>query len=217
MFRLDVVWDSLPWLLQGLVVTIELSLLAIVLAAVLGLVLAIARHYGPWPVRLMVRCHVDVMRGTPILVQILLLYYVLPKFGLELGAFSAGVIALGLNSSAYVAEILRSGFLSVPISQVESGYALGLSTPQVLRRILLPQLFGLVLPPMTGEFAKLIKASSIVSVIAIVELTRAGQRIIATTFSPLEIYGTVGLLYLSVSLVLFFAAARAEQWATRYR
>jgi His/Glu/Gln/Arg/opine family amino acid ABC transporter permease subunit len=215
--RFDVVWQHLPWLLKGAGVTLELSALSIVLALVIGLGVALLRESGGTAARILIRAYVDLIRGTPLLVQLFLVFYVLPRTGLELSAFQAAVLALSLNSAAYVAEILRGGLLSVPRGQIEASRGLGISGGQTMRRIVLPQLAGVVIPPLANEFVKLMKGTSVVSVLAVIELTRTGQIIINTTFAAFEIYGTIGVLYFALSMVLLSMARRLEHRLTYYR
>lgn len=215
--RFAVVWEHLPWLLKGAAVTLELSAFSIVLALFLGLGVTLLRHWGGRVARALIRLYVDVIRGTPLLVQLLVVYYVLPRVGLELSGFRAAVLALSLNSAAYVAEILRGGLLSVPRGQIEASRGLGITASQTMRRIVLPQLMGIVIPPLANEFAKLIKGTSVVSIIAVRELTRAGQIIINTTFAAFEIYGTIGLLYFGLSMAFLVLSRQLELRLTRYR
>jgi len=215
--RVDVVWQHLPWLLKGAGVTLELSVLSIAFALVAGLGVALLRQSGGPVARTLIRGYVDVIRGTPLLVQLLIVFYVLPRVGLELSAFQAAVLALTLNSAAYVAEILRGGLLSVPRGQIEASRGLGITAGQTMWRIVLPQLAGVVIPPLANEFVKLIKGTSVVSILAVIELTRSGQIIINTTFAAFEIYGTIGILYFALSMMLLATARRLELRLTYYR
>jgi polar amino acid transport system substrate-binding protein len=160
------------WLfLQGAGVTLVLSVLSFVLAMALGGVLAVARVYGPAPVRGAAAAYVEVFRGTPVLLQLYVLYFALaPIFRLD--AFTAAALGLGMNYAAYEAEIYRGALIALPRGQTEAAHALGLSTAQTLRHVLVPQAFRLALPPMTNDFVALLKDSSVVSVITVVELTK---------------------------------------------
>jgi polar amino acid transport system permease protein len=215
--RVDIVWEHLPWLLKGAGVTLQLSALSIAFALVVGLGIALFHHSGGWIARTLIRVYVNVIRGTPLLVQLLIVFYVLPRVGLELPAFQAAIFALTLNSAAYVAEIFRGGLLSVPRGQIEASRGLGITANQTMRRIVLPQLAGVVIPPLANEFVKLIKGTSVVSILAVIELTRTGQIIINTTFAAFEIYGTIGILYFAISMMLLAVAHRLEVRLTYYR
>ncbi len=157
--------------LQGAGVTLVLSVLSFALAMLLGGALAVARVYGPAPVRGVAAAYVEIFRGTPVLLQLYVLYFALAPV-LRLDAFTAAAIGLGLNYAAYEAEIYRGALLALPRGQTEAASALGLSTAQTLRHVLVPQAFRLALPPMTNDFVALLKDSSVVSVITVVELTK---------------------------------------------
>jgi polar amino acid transport system substrate-binding protein len=160
------------WLfLQGAGVTLVLSLLSFALAMALGGVLAVARVYGPAPIRGAAAAYVEVFRGTPVLLQLYVLYFALAPI-LRLDAFTAATLGLGFNYAAYEAEIYRGALLALPRGQTEAASALGLTTGQTLRHVLVPQAFRLALPPMTNDFVALLKDSSVVSVITVVELTK---------------------------------------------
>jgi polar amino acid transport system permease protein len=157
------------------------------------------------------------MRGTPLFIQVLMVYYVLPAVGLDIPRFFAGVIALSLNSGAYVTEILRGGLSAIPRGQLDAARSVGMPRSLIWRRILLPQTFVLVLPPLTVEFTSLLKASALLSVIAVVELTRTAQQIVAATFRPVELWLVTGALYFVMCFTLGGAARWLEQRAAVYR
>lgn len=201
-FDPGIVLKYLPWLLKGLGVTIYFTVTSLALGLSLGLVFAICRIH-PWrPLRVLARVYVDVIRGTPLLVQIFILYYALPAVGIDLSAHVAGILGLGINAGAYIVEIFRAGIEAVPRAHVEAARALGLSYMHTMRRVVLPQAVMLVLPPLTNEFITQVKATSLISTIAIGEMLRAGQLAISITFAPVEIYLAVALLYLSVNQAL---------------
>jgi polar amino acid transport system substrate-binding protein len=157
--------------LQGAGVTLLLSILAMALAVPLGMTLSIARAYGPAWLRVVAQAYVELYRGTPVLLQLYLLYYGLAPV-VRVNAFTAAVVGLGMNYAAYEAEVYRAGMQAVPRGQMEAAWALGMSTPLALRRVLLPQAFRLALPNVTNDFIALLKDSSLVSVITVVELTK---------------------------------------------
>ena len=198
-------------------VTLEVSVLAIVLGLLVGIALTFLRQTGirivEWP------CHVyiSLMRGTPLFIQVLIVYYLLPAVGLDLPRFLAGVVALSLNSGAYVTEIIRGGLSAIARGQVDAARAVGMSRALIWRRVLLPQTLVLVLPPLTVEFTSLVKASALLSVIAVVELTRTTQQVISATFRPVELWLAAGALYFAMCFLLGGAARRLERRAALHR
>jgi polar amino acid transport system permease protein len=157
------------------------------------------------------------VRGTPLLLQLFAVFYLPPLIGLDLSPFASGVLALGLNGGAYTAEILRGGIRALPRGQTESSRALGLSAFQTVRRIVLPQVVVNVLPALANETAALIKASSLVSALALVELTRVGYQVVSRVLRPTEIYVAVGALYLVMNAVVSLGASVAQRRLGAYR
>lgn len=209
--------EAFPFLLQGALVTLETSLLAVVLGVLVGTALTVLRQSPFRPVEWACQAYMSVMRGTPLFIQILMVYYVLPAVGLDIPRFAAGVIALSLNSGAYVTEILRGGLSAIRRGQIDAARAVGMPRWRIWRHVLLPQAFVLVLPPLTVEFTSLLKASALLSVIAVVELTRTAQQIIAATFRPIEIWLATGALYFVMCSALSVAARWLERRAAVYR
>ena len=162
----------LPLLLRGAVVTVEISVLAMILAVVVGLALVLMRLYGIAPLRWFAKAYVEIMRGTPLLIQLFMIYYGLPEVGIRLNAFCAAILGLGLNYAASESENYRAGIQSIPNGQVEAALALGMNRWQLLQHIVLPQALRVVIPPVTNDFIAMFKDSSIVSVITMVELTK---------------------------------------------
>ena len=201
---------ALPLLLSGAWLTIKLTLLTLVFGVPLGLLLALARLSRFPPLRAAATVYVEAVRGTPLLMQIYVLYFVLPALGPSLPAFAAGLAALSLNSAAYVAEIFRAGIESIDIGQREAALALGMTGGQTMRYVVLPQTLRRVLPPLTNEAVALLKDSSLVSVIALTELMRVGKEISTNSGSPTTIYLTVALLYLAMTLPLTGLVRRLE-------
>ena len=216
-FDPNVVVSALPWLLRGAQLTLSSSLLAIVLGVMVGVALTLALQTGMRPVQALVRLYVSFARGTPLFIQILIVFYILPSIGLDISSFFAGVIALSLNSGAYVSEMIRGGLSAIPKGQVEAARAMGMRRSLIWRRITLPQVFALILPPLTVEFTALLKASALLSVIGVVELTRTAQQIVAATFKPIEIWVTVGVLYFVMCFVLAALTRRLERATLVYR
>src|SRR5207247_959116 len=157
---------------QGALVTIEISCLAMGLAVAVGLLLALARLYGIAPLRWVSAVYVEVIRGTPLLMQLFVIYYGLPSLHIRLNAFVAAVLGLGLNYASYEAENYRAGIQAIPHGQMEAALALGMTRWQALRRIILPQAFRIIIPPVNNDFIALFKDSSLVSVITMVDLTK---------------------------------------------
>ena len=209
--------EALPALLRGALVTFETSLLAVILGIGVGILLTVLRQTSIRPVEWVCQIYMSVMRGTPLFIQILMVYYVLPAVGLDIPRFFAGVVALSLNSGAYVTEILRGGLSMIPRGQVDAARAVGMPRVLIWRHILLPQTFVLVLPPLTVEFTSLLKASALLSVIAVIELTRTAQQIIAATFRPIELWLAAGALYFVMCFALSGTARWLEHRAAVYR
>ena len=202
-FDLSLVTDSLPLLLQGALVTLEITALAVGLGLVFGLVAALAQLSRFAPLRLIAKVYVDFIRGTPLLVQIFIIYFALPVvIGHRIDPFFAAVAACSINSGAYVAEIFRSGIQSIDIGQMRAGLSLGMNWTMTMRYIILPQAFKRIIPPLGNEFIAMLKDSSLVSVIGFEELTRSGQLIIAETYGSLEIWSAVAIIYLVMTLTI---------------
>jgi len=189
----------LPLLLKGTVVTVEISCLAMLVAVALGLLLALMRLYGVAPARWAAMAYVEVIRGTPLLIQLYLIYYGLPNIGIRLNAFAAAVLGLGLNYAAYEAENYRAGIQGVPRGQMEAALALGMTRRLALRRIVLPQAVRLVIPPVTNDFIALFKDSSLVSVITMVELTKVYGMLATTTYDYIGLGLMTAALYFGLS------------------
>ncbi|AFD26327.1 MULTISPECIES: amino acid ABC transporter permease [Deinococcus] len=209
--------DNLPFLLQGAGMTVKITALSLVAGVVLGTLVALARLSPLRWLSALAVAYIELIRGTPLLVQIFLIFFGLPQL-LErpINEFAAGVIAFSINSSAYVAEIVRAGIQGVARGQSEASLSLGFSPTETLRYIVLPQAFTRTLPPLVNEAISLLKNSSLLSAISIVELTRSGQLVASRTFRPFEMYLAVSLLYLAMTLLLSFVANRLEKrWQVR--
>lgn len=202
------------FLLRGVAMTAVLAAIGLLFGLPIGLALALARVQPARLLSVPAGVYVEVVRGTPLLVQILFIYFVLPAFGVNLPAFTSGVIALTLNSAAYLAEIFRAGIESIETGQMEAARSLGMTYPQAMRRVILPQTFRRVLPPLTNEGIALLKDSSLVSVIGLTELARTGQELASRYAAPLTIWPMVAVLYL---LLTFPLTRVAEQLERRWR
>jgi polar amino acid transport system substrate-binding protein len=191
--------------------TVLLALLSFPLAVLLGALVAIARTEGPRALRVLATVYVEVLRGTPLLLQLYVLFFLLPEWGVRLPALATAVVGLGLNYSAYEAEIFRAGILGVPRGQTEAAYVLGLSRAQTLRHVVLPQATRLVLPPMANDFIALFKDTSVCSVITIVELTKRYSVLSMSTQATLELTIATAALYLAMSLPASALARHVER------
>jgi len=210
-FDFPLIVESVPFLLHGAVYTVQVSVLAIAFGLVLGWLFGLASVSGVAGLRALAWGYVQFIRGTPLLVQIFLIYFGLPVLGVNLPAFWSGVIALGVNSGGFQAEIVRAGIESIDRGQTEAARSIGMSRLQTLAFVLVPQTIRRVIPPLTNELITLVKSSSLLSAIAALELTHAGQLIIARTFAPFEIYAAVAVMYLLLVSVLSRASALLER------
>lgn len=211
-FNFDLVVNSFPLLLVGAGVTIKITALSVALGVVIGLFVGIARISRIKLLRVLAAIYVDFFRGTPLLVQIFLVYFALPVItGQRVDPFVAAIGSCGINSGAYVAEIFRAGIQSIDKGQMEAGRSLGMTWVQTLRYIIVPQAFKRVIPPLGNEFIALLKDSSLVSVIGFEELTRRGQLIIAKTYGSLEIWLSVAVIYLAMTLTISRFVAYLER------
>ena len=202
-FDFSLIWNSLPLLLAGAGVTIEITAIAVGLGFIFGLITSVCRLSGVKILQVIAVCYVNIIRGTPMLVQIFLIYFALPMvIGERINPFVAAVAACSINSGAYVSEIFRAGIQSVDKGQMEAGRSLGLSWMQTMRYVILPQAFKHVIPPLGNEFISMTKETSLVSVIGFEELTRRGQLIIANTYGSFEIWLTVAAIYLVMTLTI---------------
>ncbi|WP_061238697.1 amino acid ABC transporter permease [Ectopseudomonas composti] len=202
--------DFLPILLKGAVVTVQVTAGSFLLSSVVGLVFALMMVSKVRAIALFAIGVVNVIRGLPIIVQLFYIYFVLPDFGIQLTAFQAGVIGLGIAYSAYQAENFRAGIQAIQQGQVEAAESLGMRGAMVMRRVVLPQAFRIALPPYGNTLVMMLKDSSLVSTITVAEMTRAGQLIASSTFENMTVYTLVALLYLALSLPLGYGLRRLE-------
>jgi polar amino acid transport system permease protein len=197
-------------LLSGLYVTLQITVVSLVLALLIGLVTALLRLSPSLLGRWVARIYLETIRNTPLLVQLFFVYFVLaPVFGIQ--RFTAAVIALSLFEGAYASEIFRAGILTIPAGQWEAARSIGLNTVQAYRHVVLPQAVRNVLPPLTGQSVSLIKDSALVSTVAIYDLTMQGQAIIAETYLVFEVWFTVALIYLMITGALSLSVALMEK------
>lgn len=205
-----------PLLWACILFTVPLTLLSFAFGLGVGFLAALGRLFGPPPVAAFVRFYVWIIRGTPLLVQLFLIFYGLPSVGIVLDAFPAALIGFTLNVGAYSSEIVRAALASVPKGQWEAAYSIGMTWAQAMRRSILPQASRVAVPPLSNTFISLVKDTSLAAAITVPELFRAGQRIVATTYEPLILYVEVALIYLVVSSVLSSLQVRLEKRLSRY-
>ncbi len=202
--------ENIPHLLKGAILTVELSVLAIMIGFSMGVLIGMARLSKSRLMRYPAFTYINIIRGTPLLVQLFLIYYGLPQFGIKFSPFLAALTGMALNDAAYVAEITRGAIQSIEKGQWEAGRATGLTFTQSMVHVIFPQAFKRMIPPLGNEFILLIKASSLVSTIAMVELTRTAQLIASATFRPMELLVGAAMIYLAMNLILQYTLSRVE-------
>ncbi len=210
-------FDLLPVLLQGAKVTLEVTLMAAGVALVLAFVVGLARLAPARPIRFVATVYVEILRGTSALVQLFYLFFILPLFGIRIDPMATAVIGLGMNLSAYGSEIVRAAVRNVEGGQWEAAIALNMSPATALRRIILPQALLAMLPPFGNLLIELLKATSLVSLITLTDLTFAGSTMIASTGRAGQVWGLVLLLYLAMALPLNWLVRRLEARLSIYR
>ncbi len=193
---------SFPYLLAGAWMTVKITSLSVAVGIIIGTIGGLMRVSKNPILFWLSTIYVEVIRGTPLLVQIFIVYFGLPSIGIRLTPYLSAVAALGINSGAYVSEIVRGGIQSISKGQMEAARSLGMSYGQAMRYVVLPQAMVRILPPLGNEFIALLKDSSLVSTIAIAELTRVGQQIITRTFQSFEIWIGVALFYFVMTFIM---------------
>lgn len=202
-------------LLAAASLTIFLSITSMPLAMAIGLMVALGRLYGPAPLRWLLSAYVEVLRGTPLMLQLFVLFFLLPEIGIELPALVAGIGGLAVNYSAYEAEIYRAGLQAIPAGQMEAALALGMSRSMALRRVVIPQAVRIVIPPVTNDFIALFKDTSVCSVISLVELTKQYSILANSTGGVVEFALATALLYMAMSLPLSYVSGWSERMLAR--
>lgn len=205
---------SLPFFLKGLWMTVLVSGLSLIGGTVFGFILGVFRASGRKWLSLPIGFWVDIIRGTPFLVQIFIVFYILPEAGIHLEAFPAAIIALTNLAACFICEIVAGGIKSVDKGQVEAATASGLTAFQRMRYVIMPQAMTVILPPLVGQYVLLIKDSSIVSVIGLIDVTRVGWLTVQRIPQGILVFGLVGLLYFSICYPLIILAARLEKQMT---
>jgi len=206
----SIIIKYLPYLLKGAGLTIELSVLGIAFGILIGLVAALLK-LSHTPLRFIAHFYIWLIRGTPLLVQLFLIYFGLPQLGIELSAFASSVLGLGINSGAYLAEVFRGGIEAIPVGQTEASSSLGMGKFLTLRRIIFPQALRISLPSLGNQFIISLKDSSLCSVITMSELLQTSQRFASVTFASMEFYTAAAAFYLLMTTVLS-ATLRSLEW-----
>ncbi len=197
-FYFDELIRSLPFFIKGLWMTVAVSGLSLILGTIIGFIWGIIRASRNKILRTLIGVWVDLIRGTPFLVQVFIVFFILPGIGIELEAFPAAVIALTNLAACFICEIVASGILSVSVGQREAATASGLSAYQQLRYIILPQAMRTILPPLVGQYVLLVKDSSVVSAIGVVDVTRVGWLTVQRIPEGIMVFGLVGILYFAI-------------------
>jgi polar amino acid transport system permease protein len=199
-----------PFLLQATAVTLELSALAIIIGLILGLIAALMKLSNYKVLRWLASFYIWITRGTPLIAQLLLIYFGLPKFGIEIGAFESAVIGLGINAGAFIAEIFRGGILSIPKGQTEAAESLGMSYFKILRRIILPQALRISVPALGNQAISMLKDTSLASIVTVSELMMTSQQFAAGNFAFIEFYITASAIYLALTSILYIVLRKLE-------
>ncbi|TVX92485.1 amino acid ABC transporter permease [Paenibacillus agilis] len=214
---LDIFLDSLwPLLKAGLLFAVPLTLISFAIGLVLALLTALARLSSIKPLVWLARFYVWIIRGTPLLVQLFIIFYGLPSLGITIGAFPAAIIGFSLSVGAYNAEVMRAAIQSIPKGQWEAAESLGMTRSQILRRIILPQAARVSVPPLSNSFISLVKDTSLAATITVTEMFQRAQQIAAVTYEHMLIYCEVALIYLFFSTILSALQARVERYFERY-
>lgn len=211
-FEWSAIWPAIPILLEGAKLTLWISVLGLLGGLIIGVIAGFARAYGGWLSRNIALVFIELIRGTPIVVQVMFIYFALPMMmPLRIDPFSAAVVTIMINSGAYIAEITRGAVLSIHNGFREAGLALGLSKRDTLRYVIAPLALRRMLPPLGNQWIVSIKDTSLFIVIGVAELTRQGQEIIAGNFRAMEIWSAVAVIYLIITLALSFVLRRLER------
>ena len=203
-------------LLPGLTMTIPLTAISFSIALVIAVIVAMIQHARIPVLTPLTRAYIWIFRGTPLLVQLFVVFYGLPKVGVLLAPFPAAVIVFSLNEGAYCAETVRAALEAVPVGQMEAGYCVGMTYFQIMRRIVLPQAMRTAFPPLSNSLISMVKDTSLAANITVTEMFMVTQRIVARTYEPLLLYIEVGLIYLIFSTALTFLQRRGEKRLSAY-
>ncbi|ARF66579.1 ABC transporter permease [Paenibacillus larvae subsp. pulvifaciens] len=198
---MSLVLENIPFLLKGAYYTLLITIVSMFFGLIIGVVVAVARIKGNRPIQWLARAYVSIIRGTPALVQIFIVYYGLVDYGIALSSLTAAFVALSINVGAYLSETFRGAILSIPKGQTEAAYAAGMTSWQAMRRIILPQAARVAIPPMGNTFIGMLKETSLVSSIAVTELLRSAQLMIAQYYVNMPFYIGIAVMYWVMSTV----------------
>jgi glutamine transport system permease protein len=211
-FEPSVVVDTLPMLMRGVWYTIYLTVGGLFFGFILGVIAGLMKLARPWLARKIAGAYVEFVRGTPMLVQAMFLYYGVPMaLGIRIPPLMAGIIVIAVNSGAYIAEIVRGAVQSINVGQTEAGRSIGLTRAQTMRYIIWPQAFKRMIPPLGNQFIISLKDTSLLVVIGVGELTRQGQEIVADTFRAFEVWLTVAIMYLCLTMTMTYFLRKLER------
>ena len=211
-FDWSVIWGALPDLLEGVKLTIWIAVAGLAGGFAVGLLAGLARAYGPLALNVLAQAYIELIRGTPIVVQVMFLYFALPLLAhVRIDGMTAAIVAIAVNSGAYLGEVVRGAFLSIPRGLTEAGLAMGLSMPRVLLKIVGPLAFRRLIPPLGNQCIVSLKDTSLFIVIGVGELTRKGQEIIAGNFRAVEIWTAVACIYLVLTGAMTFVLRVVER------
>ncbi|MFJ8260488.1 amino acid ABC transporter permease [Rummeliibacillus sp. NPDC094406] len=213
---MDLVIENIPFLLKGAYYTLLITVVSMFFGLIIGLLAAIARIKGNRFLRNIARVYVSIIRGTPPLVQLVIVYYGLVDYGIELGPLTAAYIALSINIGAYVSEAFRGAIQSVPKGQLEAALATGMTEKQAMRRIIIPQAIRYAIPPLGNTFVGMLKETSLVSVIAVTELMRSAQLLVAQYYVYMPFYLSIGIMYWVMSTIFTFILNKIEKRLSVY-
>ncbi|WP_348624396.1 amino acid ABC transporter permease [Paenibacillus peoriae] len=212
---LELMWENVPFLLKGAYYTLYITIVSMLFGLIIGLVVAVSRLKGNRPVRWLARMYVSIIRGTPVLVQIAVIYYGLDDYGISFGSLTAACLALSINTGAYLSETFRGAILAVPQGQTEAAYATGMSPGQTMWRIILPQAVRIAIAPMGNTFVGMLKETSLVSVIGVSELMRQAQLLQAQYLLYMPFLLEIGLMYWIMSVGFSAILERVEKRLAR--
>lgn len=214
----NVAIDSFPQLLYAaFFVTLPIALISFIPSIIVGLSITMIRICFPGKISFIMHLYVWIFRGTPLLVQLFIIFYGLPHIGIVLDCFSAIVISLTLNFSAYISEIIRSSILSIPKGQWDAAYSIGLTRQQTIRHIILPQIVVISAAPLSSEFISILKSTSLASTVTLPEIFQTAQRIVSTTYQPLIIYCEIAIIYLILTSFCYIIQIKIESKLKKYR
>jgi polar amino acid transport system permease protein len=208
---IDYLQIALPKIGEGLLITFQVSAVCLLIGLFIGFPAALARVYGPKWLRWLVTAYIEIIRGTPVLVQLFLIYYGLPQFGITLSSYFSAYLAIGLNSGAYQAEYFRGAIQAISGGQMMAARSIGMTPLQAIRHVIIPQAFRFAIPAWSNEVVAMVKISSIVYLIAVPEMLYVAKELMAKYYNPFQTYFTVGAVYLVIIGILTILLNRLEQ------